>query len=386
MSVPQPSASLDVRSLAGAREVVAYADGGQFPVLITAPGDTLVATLRGGAGHIGLGGRIEVIRSLDAGRTWSPSIVVADSDRDDRNPALGRAPSGALVLAYHRQGCYDETGLYRPDAFGNDRPIDIMTTRSVDAGLTWAQPVPLGDESLRTGSPFGKIVALADGTLLMAVYKSTYRAADVGQPPAVRSMNSYLIRSRDDGETWEDPSLIAEGFNETSLVVLPDGNVLAMLRGDAPGQAIWSTRSADGGDTWSSPVQVTGSMQHPADVVLLGDGSVLLTYGNRTPPFRVEGRVSRDGGQSWEDRLLIFSAPLYGRDLITRRRTDLGYPSSAIVPTDEGRRGATLYYYNPAIPRSNDLMKPGPDGPFYQADNYRAVAVTWDEAELLDAL
>ncbi|HET8523542.1 MAG TPA: sialidase family protein [Thermomicrobiales bacterium] len=386
MSVPQPSRTLDVRALPGTREVLAYRDGGEFPVMTAAPGDALVVSLRGGAGHLGRNGRIDVIRSLDAGKTWTPPMVVADGDVDDRNPALGQSPAGTLILAYQRQGSYDETGMYRPAAFP-DRPTEIMVTRSPDAGLSWTEPVSLGNEQLTKGSPFGKIVTLADGTLMMAVYASSVTAGDGRQVShGVHTLASYVIRSQDDGATWDDPSLIAEGVNETGLVVLPDGNLLAVLRGNGPETALWTARSEDAGRTWSEPAQVTASMQHPADVIVLADGTLLLTYGNRTPPYRIEGRVSHDNGERWTDLLLTFSGPLYGRDLTSRRRTDLGYPSSAVISAGTGRRGVTIYYYNPDIPQTTEQMDTGPNGPFYQSDGYRAVAVCWDEAELLDAV
>src|SRR5437763_1597485 len=103
---------VDVRPLAGTRETIAYQHGGQFPVLAVTPDGAIVAVLRGGAGHIGREGRIEVVRSLDGGRTWTPPSVVADSDADDRNPGFGCSPAGTLILAYHRQSSYDENGNY----------------------------------------------------------------------------------------------------------------------------------------------------------------------------------------------------------------------------------------------------------------------------------
>src|SRR5262245_51236589 len=111
---------LDVRRLAGTRETQVYRGGGLFPVLTVAPDGAVVAVLRGGAGHLGLGGRIEVVRSLDQGATWSPPAVVADSDRDDRNPAFGTSAAGTIVLAYHRQGSYDEEGLWAPARFAEE--------------------------------------------------------------------------------------------------------------------------------------------------------------------------------------------------------------------------------------------------------------------------
>ena len=169
MTTSSITAVLDVRALPGSTETIAYKDGGLFPVLALT-GDTVVAVLRGGAGHLGLEGRMEIVRSLDAGHTWSPPAVVADSAVDDRNPAFGVTQAGTLVLAYHRQGNYDEQGNWRRREAMEERRVEVMVTRSHDHGLTWERPYPLGVELLAAGSPFGKIVALADGTLIMPIY------------------------------------------------------------------------------------------------------------------------------------------------------------------------------------------------------------------------
>jgi hypothetical protein len=367
MSEPGTSPVLDVRALKGTHETIAYKGGGLFPVLTVAPNATILAVLRGGAGHIGLAGRIEVVRSPDAGQTWTPPSVVADSDRDDRNPALGVSHQGTLVLSYHRQGSYDEQGNWAPRPHSDpDRPVEIMVTRSHDGGLSWEKPYPIQVEALRTGSPFGKIVALADGTLLLPIYHD----------------GSYIVRSQDDGATWVEPSLIAAGMNETALLVLPDGGILALMRSEGNGQGLHSTLSHDGGHTWSQPVRVTAARKHPADLVMLRDGSILMTYGNRNPPYRIEGRISRDGGQSWLPALLAFSGHLYGYNVEAPRRTDLGYPSSVVVRENEAARGVTMYYYNPSLNQPAEWRDQRSEAG-YQASGYYAIAVTWDEKELL---
>lgn len=115
-------------------------------------------------------------------------------------------------------------------------------------------------------------------------------------------------------------------MNETALLVLPTGEVLAVIRGADQEQALHLTRSSDGGYTWSAPVQLTGSRQHPADLVQLSNGTLLLTYGNRNPPYRIEGRVSRDGGHTWLDCLLTFSGHLYGYTVEAPRHSGSGVP------------------------------------------------------------
>jgi hypothetical protein len=365
----QPSRyHLDVRALPGTREVIAYKDGGLFPVLALAPNGVILAALRGGAGHLGLDGRIEILRSLDTGLSWSPPNVIADSERDDRNPAFGLSNQGTLILAYHCQGNYDAEGNYLRAAESRADRVDVMVTRSHDAGLTWEKPYQLGVDALRSGSPFGKIVALADGALLMAIYHAN---------------GSFLVHSHDDGASWAEPVLLAEKMNETALVCLPNGELMAVMRGEDEQQALHSTHSTDGGFTWSPPVQITGARQHPADLVLLSNGALLLTYGNRTPPYQIEGLVSRDNGHTWLDCLLTFSGPLYGYNLDSPRPTDLGYPSS-VVGTDL-RKGVTLYYYNPSVNKPWNWAGREHEAR-YAVHHYYAIAVHWDEAELIAAL
>lgn len=377
---------LDVRALPGTAEVIAYKDGGLFPVLALA-GDAVIAVLRGGAGHLGLDGRIEIVRSLDAGQSWSHPAVVADSEVDDRNPAFGVTPRGALILAYHQQGNYDEAGNWRRREAMEQSRVAIQVTRSHDQGLTWETPYPLGVDLLAAGSPFGKIVALADGTLLMPIY---------GRPVAPLLGNragevtgdgdcSYLVRSQDDGATWGEPSLIGINKNETALTALTDGGVLALMRSTPPDQALYSSHSADGGESWSPPVQVTGPRQHPADLVQLANGDILMTYGNRTAPYRIEGKISRDGGRSWLAPLLTFSAPLYGYDLPSERPTDLGYPSSVVHRSAGRGQGVTIYYYNPSVRKPWQHESRSIESR-YLARDYYAIAVTWREDELIAAI
>ena len=104
---------VDIRTLPGTRETTAYQDGGLFPILALAPNGDVVAALRGGAGHLGREGRMEVVRSSDCGLTWTPPNLIADSDDDDRDAAFGVSSQGTLILLYQREHKYDADGNYQ---------------------------------------------------------------------------------------------------------------------------------------------------------------------------------------------------------------------------------------------------------------------------------
>src|SRR3954470_20342210 len=79
-----------------------------FPVMHRLADGRLAAVIRGGAGHLGLAGRLDMIFSQDDGKTWGDQVVVNDSPLDDRNPAFGVARSGALVVGIYRTANYDD--------------------------------------------------------------------------------------------------------------------------------------------------------------------------------------------------------------------------------------------------------------------------------------
>jgi len=295
---------------------------GMFPALVRLQSGTLLGVVRGGAEHMGKGGRLDVVRSVDEGVSWSAPETILDSDEDDRNPVLCQLADGTLVLAYSR--CW--TVGYGVDA-KHPEPIDkheTFATRSTDEGRTWEEPqrVPVPPGFAATGSPGGghKGIQLADGTALFTGgVRRTLEVPLYGYPG--------IFRSTDGGRSWGDFSEFDLGLcdEEVALLELPSGRLLAALRGGGAqlgGAALWLSESDDGGHTWSQPARkITGEDQHPADLLLLSDGSVLLSFGNRNPPFGVRALVSRDQGQSWDHHhSIVLADNCAGRDC--------GYPTT----------------------------------------------------------
>lgn len=302
---------------------------GYFPVAIRLADGRIAAVLRGGAGHLGIKGRLDIVFSADEGKTWSQPTVVNDSPVDDRNPAFGQAANGDLIVGFWRTATYDETGRYNPNL---DKPRNTWVTRSSDGGKTWSEATELDVSDIGWGSPYGKMLTMPDGAVLMAVYGGPVRPR--GQKDSKREDHSYLYRSTDHGKSWSRYAECSRGaqFNETSLLRMPSGKILAAMR-SRRGARVWLTESVDDGRSWSEPKQITPDSVHPADMVLLPDGRVLMALGYRVGPFGVVGLVGDAQGKfDWQRRFTLVN------DAIS---PDCGYPSSVVL---KDGRAMTLYY------------------------------------------
>jgi hypothetical protein len=109
---------------------------GYFPVLIKLRDGSLAAVLRSGAPHIGVGGRLDFVRSPDGGKTWSSPQTIVYMPPDTRNPAFGQAPDGKLILAFAVTGPYPK-GKWQPPI---STRYSVWLTFSEDNGQTWLPP------------------------------------------------------------------------------------------------------------------------------------------------------------------------------------------------------------------------------------------------------
>ena len=305
---------------------------GFFPVLCRMQNGEIGAVVRGGAMHLGRGGRLDFVKSTDNGLTWSKPVVVLDTGLDDRNPAIGQAKSGALVVAAFRFDKYAPNGEYDSSS---TNPSDMLLVYSRDNGTTWSAPkrFPLGDFIWL--SPYGKILTLDDGTMVLHCYGNALPLpGDTDVVEDEQRNASYLFRSKDGGKSWSEPTRIALDYNESSILPLDGDHWVAALRSHLEGQFTAVCHSYDGGKTWTEPGRVTRASEHPPDLVQLGDGRVLMAFGERNKPYGVHALISSDGGKTWnrEHELVLV-------DHATS--TDCGYPSSVVLPDG---RVLTVYY------------------------------------------
>lgn len=182
--------------------------------------------------------------------------------------------------------------------------------RSRDGGATWEIgeiKLPRFMPDLR---PMMMGIALQDGTFLYPMY-GRY---DIKKEKYV---SSFVLRTTDGGDTWEIHTIAnamngyfdksargeaANGFNETSLVEAPNGNVVAVIR-TTDQIELWTATSKDGGKTWSEPRDSCMRGSAPF-CVKTRDGYLVCIHGRREERLFPDGTgmyagISKDNGQTW---------------------------------------------------------------------------------------
>ncbi len=184
--------------------------------------------------------------------------------------------------------------------------------RSVDGGSTFTWPTRIDTRPFSGGYGVRGGIEV-DGEIVLPL-------CDVPNYAAV-----FTVRSADGGQSWSEPCLVAAGeghaFEEPAPILLSDGRIIMLLRDNAS-RILHVVSSDDGGVSWSVP-SPTGIKDYPADMVELDDGSIACVAGRRRTPFGIALYVSRDKGNSWN-----WASPCMVRSGLLNR--DLGYPSLAL--------------------------------------------------------
>lgn len=304
-------------------------------------------------------GAAYLLRSCDEGRSWSEPVPVLRS----------RKPDGCINLSVGLTTLRDGTVLYpccdvRMTRKWDQHDADLIILRSADHGRTWSAPAPCF-AGVQEPFAYGRILECADGTLLCPIW---------GKRVQEEAWRSGVIRSRDGGHTWGEYATIAydpdatcpapspddyhcAGYNETTLLELPDGRLLAVLRqqGVHGGRReLDRAMSADGGRTWTTPTRMNLWGTSPS-LHLLSSGFIVLGYRNHlgnpqgldAPGVGVS--LSHDGGLTWSEHSLLEDSQghRYAHEF------EAGYP--AFLSLGDGSTLVVFYSYDPALPAERYL-------------------------------
>jgi hypothetical protein len=259
-----------------------------------ANGDLLVAANTGG--DLSPGQRALLVRSTDGARTWGPvenefrSMFVRGGI--EAGCSLTRISSGRLLLPY-------ADGFYlHPKGKNYDRHALLFCPTSDDNGRTWQNTKAQPYEGLEAFA-FGRVVELSSGTLLLPLWGSYDRQGAWG---------AGLVKSTDGGANWGDwRSIVREHGDETPIVLLPDGRILALIRGYTPQdreRPFHVAHSGDGGDTWTPPAKVNLYGTSPG-LHITPKGRLLAGYRSTLKGANVHIASSADSGLTWKFELEV---------------------------------------------------------------------------------
>lgn len=318
----------------------------QFGTITSAEGTILVFA----EGRIGTGEdsgnphHICAKRSLDGGKTWGSTIIVADAGKDkcaeDENQTsdwTGHCYANPTAVVEQ------DTGriflLYAAENYDNEY-TRLYVTHSDDDGLTWSSPKEL--EGLFNGDPYarqfhlpgpGHGIQTNSGRLIVTVWHRLSIALEKDK----RQYGLSVLYSDDHGETWENTEYIASSshLNEGRIAEMPDERLMINARGIDSHR--YQLLSSDRGTTWSGSVPF-GSIGTYGDCDSgfysdLRDGYArLLTTHLETGTAKRNSLwiyLSYDEGTTWE----------YSRELWCAPELDWGTGASDVTVAEDGIYG-----------------------------------------------
>ena len=217
--------------------------------------------------------------SSDSGMSWSTPETLSASDQSADNPRVAIIDSGIAVAVW-----------WQAAELGNQI---VQSSRSTDGGITWLSPVGLSASDQHAIEP--QVGLDASGNAVVVWRRSN------GSNNIVQSS-----RSADGGVSWSTPvNLSASGQDADHPQVAVDGSgnaVAVWHRENGSNTIVQSSRSADVGVSWTTPVNlsVSGRSALYPQVAVYGSGNAVAVW------YRFDGRNnivqssgSSDGGASW---------------------------------------------------------------------------------------
>jgi BNR repeat-like domain len=313
-------------------------------------GNVVVSAAQTGRYFDGGSSNINVSVSTDAGATWFERALPGITNNNIAAPGPNDRVSDPVVAYDAKHGVWMVSSLPLTEA-GGVRGVGIYTSRSIDNGSTWSNPV------LIPGSPTGnpdKNWIVCDNTATSPFYGNCYTEwDDNGTGNTIR-----MSTSSDGGLTWS--TKVGTSGSSTGIggqpLVQPNGTVVVPIM-NANETQIRSFRSTNGGGSWSATQFVTSVTAHT------------VAGGVRTPPlpsaeidaagkvyvvwhdcrFRTQCRrndivmTTSTNGTTWSPVVRI---PIDG----TGSTVDHFTPGLGVGPASQGAtaRLALTYYYYPS--------------------------------------
>ena len=250
--------------------------------------------------------KIILRRSLDGGKTWTPTQTIADDGkRPLNNPcAVVEEKTGRVLLMFqsYPEKLKEASGQIKTGYEGDDI-VKSYLLHSDDDGQSWSALQEITKQVKRAA----KATTIASGPGIGIQLKQGAHAGRLIMPfnqGPFGKWNAYAVYSDDSGATWQCGADVPNGagvVNECQIVELSDGRVMLNSR-QMGGKALRKMSvSEDGGQTWS-PLADAPDLVDPrcqGSILHLRDGNLLYSGPRSTKRENGTVYLSRDDGQTW---------------------------------------------------------------------------------------
>jgi hypothetical protein len=217
--------------------------------------------------------------SFDHGSTWSSPVSLSAPGLDASSQRVIFDSVGRAVLTWSQS---------------NGTNYVFQSRTSIDHGVTWSGPVSI---TVAGGSPNYPQLATDSSGHVIAVWDRSDGTNTVIQSNV----------TGDGGATWSTPvNLSTAGGNANTAQISVDSNgraIVVWTRNNGANWLIQSSYSSNAAATWSTPVDLSlaGASSYDAQVSFdfAGRAIVVWSRGTTSPEFVIQSTLSADGGATW---------------------------------------------------------------------------------------
>ena len=243
----------------------------------------------GGSGE-GMG----IAKTTDGGATWQSPVQASDT---------------AGYLDDKETVCVDAAGnIYMMwDHFVTDSQANLVFTKSTDNGATFQPTQILGPWDTHGGIPY--LTCTPNGTLFVSTIWDSVPDGPIN--------TIHFMKSTDFGATWTSPLQVnPPSFGEIAIITVcaVDSNhhiYICFAAGSSIDKEVYVTKSVDGGQTWSAPVQVNDvstNMQRMVEMHIDSDDAIHVAWLDaQNDEWDIYYSNSEDGGATFSADVKITS-------------------------------------------------------------------------------
>lgn len=316
----------------------------------------------------------------------------------------------------------------RKSGRGDSGNIDMLVSRSTDAGKTWSRPYVIWNDGDNTCGNPAPVVDRDTGViwLPMTWNHGSDHEGEIKSGKSKHPRHAYLTHSKDDGRSWAAPVKISESVRKPHWrwYATGPGNAIQLTRGKHKGRLLIPANHSDHTDAEKHPYRshvfwsddhgktwelggVHEDRTNESAVVELADGGILQAMRSYHGKNKRAMSVSGDGGKKWGKVYLddALNTPVCQASILRYSWADeksLGGKSRILfssprgsgrshlhvwVSYDEGKTWPVSKEIHPGGAAYSNLVKLPENrvGVLYEKDGYKTISLVTFDVEWLES-